>query len=85
MLEGVQCEGGNISMEKGVQYRSITQPIKRRYIISTNEGVHYGSVTSSVLTRVFSTGLKLLRGGGGGADGCTCLRELYFTDHPTIT
>ena len=53
----------SISMEEGVQSRSVTPSVQRRYIISTDEGVHYESIISSLLTRVYSTVLpKLLRG-----------------------
>ena len=63
--------------------KSVTPSVQRRYIISTDKGVQYGSVTSSVLTRVCSTVLpKLLR---EAVDGCTYLEEGYLTDHPIIT
>ena len=47
----------------GIQFGIVIPSVQMRYMISTDESVQYRSVTSSVLTRVCSTGLpKLLRG-----------------------
>ena len=70
-------------MVEGVQFRSVTPSVQRRHIISTDEVVWYGSVTSSVLTMACSTSLpKLLRGDG---DGCIYLGEGSCTDKSTTT